>query len=339
MRPRGGIAAHLAVTAAIVVLTGCSAGDTGPDVPTREPATPALAPATVPPAGHITPTATPITALISEPGTATLAALDPTGTTLTLLNPATDPPTNHPIHLPAPAASITPGQPGEILAAAPGRILRIDAAAHTVTEIPVDGDLRSVRSRPDGSLVTGLADGTVHVLEPDGRIRHTIRGLVSADGIAVTGDTLAVLDRHQSAVTEIDPTQQRPGLMLRADDGAAQILDDPFGRVVVTDPDGGQLLVFTTEPLVLRQRYPVGSSPYALAYDQRSDTVWVTCTQSNEVVGYDLSTGIPEQVGRFPTVGQPTSVTVDDTTGDLFVGSAAGDGLQRIRADERKRGQ
>lgn len=339
MRPRGGIAAHLAVTAAIVLLAGCSTGDNGPDAPTREPATPALAPATVPPAGHVYPVAAPITALIDEPGTATLAALDPTGNTLTVLDPATEPPATHPIRLPAPAAAIAPGRPGEILAAAPGRILRVDAAEHTVTEIPVDGDVHAVRARPDGSLVAGLADGTVLVLDPDGRIRHTVRGLVSADGIAVTGDTVAVLDRRQTAVIEIDPTEQRPGLTLRAGDGAAQIIDDPFGRVIVTDPDGGQLLVFTTEPLVLRQRYPVGSSPYALAYDRRSDTVWVTCTKSNEVVGYDLSTGIPEQVGRFPTVGQPTSVTVDDATGDLFVGSAAGDGLQRIRADERKRGQ
>jgi hypothetical protein len=117
------------------------------------------------------------------------------------------------------------------------------------------------------------------------------------------------------------------------------MIGDHFGRRLVTDTDGAELLVYTADPLVLHQRFPVGSSPYALAYDQRSETVWVTLTGSNEVVGYELSTGIPVEVGRYPTVRQPNSATVDARTGDLFVGSATGDGLQRIGADQRKRGQ
>jgi DNA-binding beta-propeller fold protein YncE len=117
------------------------------------------------------------------------------------------------------------------------------------------------------------------------------------------------------------------------------VITDHYGRMLVTDTSGGALLVFTTDPLEMHQMFPVGASPYALAYDQATETVWVTLTASNEVVGYDLSTGIPEEVGRFATVRQPNSVTVDSRSGDLFVGSATGDGLQRIGAEERKRGQ
>ncbi|WP_043725998.1 YncE family protein, partial [Nocardia asiatica] len=242
------------------------------------------------------------------------------------------------VTLPERASALAPGRPGEMLAAAPGRVLRVDLASGTVTAVAVDGDVRSVRARDDGGLLVGTADGRVLELTPGGEVSRTVSGLVSADELAEAGGELTVLDRRQTAVFEIDPGKERPGLALRAGDGATELIGDARGRFVVTDTAGGELLVYTAGPLVLRQRFPVGSSPYALAYDQRSDTVWVTCTQRNEVVGFDLSTGIPKEVGRYATVRQPNSVAVEQGTGDLFVGSATGDGLQRIGADDRKRG-
>ncbi|AYF75762.1 hypothetical protein D7D52_20100 [Nocardia yunnanensis] len=220
----------------------------------------------------------------------------------------------------------------------PGAIVRVDAATATATTVRVDGDVHSAALRPDGSLVAGLADGTVLLLDADGAVRHRISGLSSADAITVTGDTVVVLDRRQTALVALDG-DRKLGLSLRAGDGATTMIGDHFGRSLVADTAGGQLLVYTADPLVLHQRFPVGSAPYALAYDQRSETVWVTLTAGNEVVGYDLSTGIPVEVGRYPTVRQPNSVTVDEATGEMFVGSATGDGLQRIGADQRKRGQ
>jgi phosphohistidine swiveling domain-containing protein len=61
----------------------------------------------------------------------------------------------------------------------------------------------------------------------------------------------------------------------------------------------------------------------------------VTLPASNEVVGYTLDTGIPVEAERLATVRQPNSVAVDADTGDLYVGSATGDGLQRIPAAGR----
>ena len=40
---------------------------------------------------------------------------------------------------------------------------------------------------------------------------------------------------------------------------------DPAGRVLVADTRGEALLVFGTDPLILRQRYPVRGAPYGLA--------------------------------------------------------------------------
>ncbi|MEV0296436.1 hypothetical protein [Nocardia sp. NPDC050710] len=352
MRPRGSVPCALAGVAVLALLTGCSADKGEPDVPTREPATAAVAPVTATkPAGEVAGLANPIGALVAETGTGQLVALDasgPTSTMLFVVDPATlrrTDPTGVPdlgmrtLLLPAPGASLAQGKPGEVLIPARDRILRVDIATGVIGEVAIDGDARSVQYRADDTLVVGTADGKVRTLAPNGDVRQTVTGLVSADAVALTPEYIAVLDRRQTSLTEIESVEDHLGLALRAGDGATNMISDHYGRVIVTDTAGGELLVYTTGPLVLRQRFPVGSSPYALAYDQRSETVWVTCTQSNEVVGFDLSTGIPKEVGRFPTVRQPDSVTIDERTGDLFVGSATGDGLQRIRADERKRGQ
>ncbi|MBH0779524.1 YncE family protein [Nocardia bovistercoris] len=341
MRARGSVAHALAGAAALALLAGCSSDGIGPDIPTREPATAAAAPVpTANPSGSVA-SSGPIADLVVESGSGKLAVLDTAGTTLSILDPAArgDNPPGRTVVLPAAAAAVAQGAPGQVLLPARGRVLRVDLASGAVTEIPVEGDAVAVRYREDGAMIVGAADGSVRTLSDAGEVRRTVTGLVSADAVAPVADRIAVLDRHQTSVTEIGADSDHLGLALRAGDGAARMIADHYGRVMVTDTAGGELLVYTTEPLVLRQRFPVGSSPYALAYDRRSETVWVTCTQSNEVLGFDLSTGIPKEVGRFSTVRQPDSVTVDDRSGDLFVGSATGDGLQRIAADERKRGQ
>ncbi|SUD48649.1 Uncharacterised protein [Nocardia otitidiscaviarum] len=336
MRRRGWIRCALAGAAAVTLLAGCSSGGDTSDKPTREPAAPASAPAaTATPTGEVSPSA-PVTALLAEPETGVLAVLTDDRKALRLIDRGRSPAAERTIALPVAAASLAAGAPGEILAPAPDRLLRVNAATGAITELAVDGDARTAAPRPGGGYAVGLADGRVQILDAAGTLSHTVRGLVSADTVVAVNEQVAALDRRQTLVTELDLDDNRPGLMLRTGDGAGAMIGDHFGRLLVTDTAGGELLVYTVDPLVLHQRFPVGSSPYALAYDQRSETVWVTLTGTNEVVGYDLSTGIPEEVGRYPTVRQPDTVTIDSRSGDMFVGSGTGDGLQRIAADQRK---
>ncbi|WP_433654174.1 YncE family protein [Nocardia sp. CA-128927] len=335
--------------AALAFLAGCSNTPDSDNLPTRDPATAAVSPAaSTRPAGDVMGLSN-VRALLTEESTGEIAALDAseTSTVLFLIDPTTltrvgpngvPDPGVRALSLTARGASLAQGKPGEVLIPAPNRIFRVDIAGRNISEVPVDGDARSVQRRDDGSLLVGTADGKVRTISPEGKLTRTVTGLASADALALTADHVSVLDRRQTSVTEIELGKDDLGLALRAGDGATNMIADRFGRIIVTDTGGGELLVFSAGPLVLRQRFPVNSSPYALAYDQRSDTVWVTCTESNEVVGFDLSTGIPTEVGRYPTVRQPNSVTVDQRTGDMFVGSAADGGLQRIRADDRKRG-
>jgi DNA-binding beta-propeller fold protein YncE len=105
---------------------------------------------------------------------------------------------------------------------------------------------------------------------------------------------------------------------------------DPVGRVLVADTRGGHLLVYTTDPLMLRQRYPVPDAPYGLA---GSPTLaWVSQTATNTVVGYDLATGIPVEKVRYRTVRQPNGLAYDASSGTLYVVSGTGAGVQVIEA-------
>ncbi|MQY22194.1 SMP-30/gluconolactonase/LRE family protein [Nocardia macrotermitis] len=331
-------AAAVAVVAA-TLLSGCARHSGGGGTSAAgAPATAATAPIShTTPAGTVTASG-PLAAVLAEPGTGLLALLGADGVTVRVLDPTGAAP-ERTVTLPARTTALVPGPPGQVLAAAAHQILHIDLATATVHPIQLDAQVRAVAQRPDGTEAAALADGRVLILDADGHVRQTITGMTPGDQIAAPGSAIVVLDRDRTTLTQIDLARARAGLALRAGQGASNLVTDHYGRILVTDTVQGALLVYTADPLSMHQMFPLGSAPYALAYDQRSDTVWVTLTGSNQVAGFDLSTGIPVEVGRYPTVRQPNSVTVDSRTGDLFVGSATGDGLQRIGADERKRGQ
>ncbi len=336
---RSVLSAALALASAVALVTGCSSHDDD----TAAPSAGAPGAAAVAPVPAAAPTAGvtafgPIATLLAEPGSGRVITLDPTGLALHIVDPA-DPGAARAITLQSRATGLALGASGEVLVPAGREVLRVEVATTAVHSLPVDATVRAVARRGDGSVVVGLDGGRVRILDAQGRPSRTIGDLGTVDAIATTASSIATLDLDQTSLTELDLGRDRAGLALRAGLGATHVIGDHFGRLLATDTSGGALLVYTTDPLLLRQRFPVGAAPYALAYDERSDTVWLTLTGSNEVVGFDLSTGIPAEVGRFATVRQPDSLTIDSRTGDMFVGSATGDGLQRISADQRKRGQ
>ncbi|CAM2875686.1 lipoprotein [Prescottella defluvii] len=313
--------------AALLLLTGCSSEQNGDNLKTIEPATAAVSPAGATPAGSVQDIGRAVDALLFDATTKTTTVLTDGGTRLLLQTEGTEP---REITLDGTAAQITLASDGRVLAPMDGRVQIVDIASGEAASTAVDGDARSAAFLPDGRLAVGLSSGRVQVIAGTGGTTETISGLASVDALAVTGEDLSALDRRQTSLTQIDLEDAELGLALRAGEGATQLITDRHGRILVTDTTGNELLVFTTDPLIMRQRYPVANAPYAIAYDDRTDLVWVTLTASNKVVGYDLSTGIPVEKARYDTVRQPNSVAVDTVGGNLVVGSAAGDGLQWI---------
>ncbi|RVW04154.1 NHL repeat-containing protein [Rhodococcus xishaensis] len=311
-----------------LLLGGCASVTGGDNLATIEPATPAVSPAGAMPDGTVDNLGQTIDALTFDLTSSTTAILTDDGTRLLLLSEGSAQPRE--VVLDGAAAEITSAPDGRVLLPMNDRVQIVDTASGEKTSIAVDGDARSAVFLPDGSLAVGLANGEIQVLDPSGGVTQTVSGLASVDALAVTDGDLSALDRRQTSVTEIDLEDSSLGMALRAGEGATQLATDPFGRILVTDTTGDELLVFTTDPLIMRQRYPVSGAPYGIAYDVRTDLVWVTLTEVNMVLGFDISTGIPVEEARFNTVRQPNSVAVDTVGGTLLVGSATGDGLQRI---------
>lgn len=243
------------------------------------------------------------------------------------------------IALPGPAAALTGDGHGTVYLATRGGYFAVDLAAGHTTQVKVGGaeqvDFTAIARRADGKLVLGSADGAVYLLAAphSGGTASTAtvesRNMIFArvDSLVTQGNTAVVLDRGQTSVTTIG-ADGRPELALRAGQGATTLAADPLGRVLVADTRGGELLVYGVDPLILRQAYPVRQAPYGLAGSRA--LAWVSQTASNTVIGYDLSTGIPVERVRYPTVQQPNSLSFDEASDTLYVVSGSGAGVQII---------
>jgi DNA-binding beta-propeller fold protein YncE len=214
------------------------------------------------------------------------------------------------------------------------------AGKNEVTRVAADGSTSaagSFRGEPvstaafDGRTLVAMRDKRAVAVVKDAKVQRMISGdMMSADQVLSTGKGAVVLDRLRNAVFELDVPGATITQGLRAGQGATNAVADRFGRVLVTDTRGGALLAFSLDPLLLRQNYPVAGAPYAIAYDSERDLAWVTLTETNEVVGYDVAGEEPKEKYRYPTVSQPNTVAVDPRTGRVMVASGTGDGIQVI---------
>ena len=340
----------LALFLATSLLAGCSSKLTDPGPATIEPAGAATSPPPDrPPAGDVLALTGQPTAALFDPTTSSLAVFTP-GTdpqapgTLTIIGPAG---AARPVALPAGTTAIAGDGKGAVYATTRGGFVTVDLATGGLAATTIDGhdatDFTAVARRVDGRLLVGSAAGAVYVLADQtssgqtgsdqtgsNQTRVTAETTIFSrvDAIVTEGETAVVLDRAQTSVTALNQ-QGAVQQALRAGLGATTIAADPAGRVLVTDTRGGQLLVFSVDPLIQRQGYPIGESPYAIA--SSNTLVWVSQTAINSVAGYDLGTGIPVEKVRYPTVRQPNSLAFDEVSGTLYVVSGSGDGIQVIR--------
>ncbi|VBA40398.1 hypothetical protein LAUMK13_03046 [Mycobacterium innocens] len=333
-----------AAAALLTVVTACSSNPLQTAPPTIPPAQPAVSPpVSQAPAGVIRPLSGHPQAALYDNDARRLAVLtsysDPSAPSgITVFDDAQTPP--RVITLPGPATALTCDDHGTAYLATRGGYFVVDLAAGRITQVSVADaagtEFTAIARRADGKLVLGSADGAVYILASDvstgiaagpARVANRIKIFARVDSLVTQGNTAVVLDRGQTSVTTIG-ADGRAQQALRAGEGATTLAADPLGRVLVADTRGGQLLVYGVDPLILRQAYPVPQAPYGLAGSR--ELAWVSQTASNVVIGYDLSTGIPVEKVRYPTVQQPNSLAFDDASGTLYVVSASGAGVQVI---------
>lgn len=289
-------------------------------------------PAATPPAGVVRPMAGHAKAVIFDAATSSLVVLGPGKADHAEITVMPAKGLGRAVPLPAAATAMTGDDNGHVYAATRGGYFSIDIAQGRANRVPVDGqdgtDFTAIARRADGKLVLGSADGAVYTLSSGTAVGAELKIFARVDALVTQGDTAVVLDRGQTSVTTVDASGAKAEHALRAGEGATTMAADPAGRVLVADTRGDGLLVFGSDPLMLRQRYPVPDAPYGLAGSSR--LAWVSQTASNMVIGYDLATGIPVEKVRYPTVQQPNSLAFDEASGTLYVVSGTGAGVQVI---------
>lgn len=326
-----------------MLATGCSSttqdgapGAIGPAQPADSP------PVSHSPAGVVLPLNGHPQAAIFDARTRQLVVLTPGGgppspASITVFGAPQIPP--HVIGLPGPATALTGDGSGTAYLSGRGGYFVVDLSAGQVTRVSVAGtententDFTAIARRADSELMLGSSDGAVYTLArgdvgKSAPVLSRTKIFTRVDSIATQGNTAMALDRGQTSVTTIN-ADGKPEQALRAGQGATTLAADPAGRVLVADTRGGQLLVFGVDPLILRQEYPVRQAPYGLAGSNR--LAWISQTATNMVIGYDLTTGIPVEKVRYPTVRQPNLLAFDDASGTLYVVSGSGAGVQVI---------
>ena len=314
-------------------ITGCSSNPADDPPPTIVPAQAAVSPpATGAPAGVVRPLSDHAQAAVFDASTGSLAVLAPAAEGQSVV--VTMPPTGSPqeIPLPGPSTAMSADNEGRVLVSTRGGYFLVDLRAGTASRVDVEGqsatDFTAIARRADGKLVLGSADGAVYTVNSEGAVDASLQIFARVDALVTQGNTTVVLDRGQTSVTTVDAEGSDAEHALRAGEGATTMAVDPAGRVLVADTRGDGLLVFGTDPLILRQRSPVPDAPYGLVGSSR--LAWVSQTATNTVVGYDLATGIPVEKVRYRTVQQPNSLAFDEASGTLYVVSGSGAGVQVI---------
>lgn len=324
-----------------VGLAGCSSNPIDARPPTVAPAIAAASPpAAAAPAGRVLPLGGAPQSALFDPLSSSLAVFTPgpdrgEAPALTVFGPGGSQRT---VPLPGVSGPLSGDGRGSVYAATRGGYVTADLAGGAVSRTAVPGhsdtDFTAIARRADGRMVLGDAGGTVYTLAADGTVSNKAAGFARIDALVTDGDIAVVLDSAQTSLTALGADGSRQQA-LRAGLGATTITADPAGRILVADTRAGQLLVFSVDPLIERQAYPVSDSPYGLAGS--STLVWVSQTATNTVIGYDLSTGIPVEKVRYPTVRQPNSLAFDEASGTLYVVSAAGAGVQVITGANGRR--
>ncbi|MEE6177699.1 YncE family protein [Mycobacterium sp. 050134] len=331
----------LSLLASAAALLACSSSPLSSAPPTIEPAKAAQSPPVAQqPAGVVRPLGGQAAAATFDGGTHQLAVLTPgADPAAPAIITAFGEPQAAPrvFTLPGPATALTCDGHGTAYLATRGGYLVVDLSDGHPRFVSVAGaqqvDFTAIARRADGRLALGSADGAVYLLQaPDSTgaaaaVASRNKIFARVDSLVTQGNTTVVLDRGQTSVTSIS-ADGRAEQALRAGTGATTLAADPLGVVLAADTRGGQLLVYGVDPLMLRQAYPVRQAPYGLAGSRA--LAWVSLTASNMVVGYDLSTGIPVEKVRYPTVQQPNTLAFDETSGTLYVVSGSGAGVQVI---------
>ncbi len=175
------------------------------------------------------------------------------------------------------------------------------------------------------SVVENAAAGNSSVL-------RRFPGPVQPGGVGAVGARVGVVDVRGALLYVYDAATVTSLGTLPAGDGPTHAVPDGAGRLVVADTRGDALLTYdlggaSGPPRQLR-RQPVPGKPYGLAVDATRHQLWVALSATNVLVRFRVDAAGLTELARFPTVRQPNSLAVDESTGVVYVAGGTDGDLQ-----------
>lgn len=143
-------------------------------------------------------------------------------------------------------------------------------------------------------------------------------------------DAVVRISNGPTTIQDIDYPNDRAGATLRVGLGVAQMAGGEDGLLVVSDNRGGQIAIYNADDIIrLQMTAPVDSDPWGVAWDGQNSLAWITTLSNNQLTGYRIAEGVPEEQHRLDTVADAQNIVALED-GTLVVASASGDGLQII---------
>lgn len=234
-----------------------------------------------------------------------------------------------------------PGSARHLQLAGPGGPVLVPAeTANQLVEVSLPGGAKratDVLKQPHdataagaGDIVVGNEFGKSISVVRNGTVLKTIKDLKQPGGVIGDGNTVAVVDVGAFTLSTYDLTTLKRTAITNAGQGPTHGDLISGNRVIVSDTRGNAMLVYTLAPLKRVGRLDLSGTPYGMAVDQSTHTVWVTLTAKNQIVGLDVSGAVPKVIARYDTVRQPNTVAVAPGGHQLWVTGTTGGVVERI---------
>ena len=143
-------------------------------------------------------------------------------------------------------------------------------------------------------------------------------------------DSVYRINRRTTIIQNINVAEKSAGAVLRVGLGVGTITPGAEGMALATDTIGKQFGVYLTHDVIrLHQTTPTTGAPWAIAWDDNRQQVWVATTDDNKIRRYQLGSGQGEELEAYNSI-ENTQSLVALPDGTILAASATGTDVQAI---------
>jgi DNA-binding beta-propeller fold protein YncE len=210
------------------------------------------------------------------------------------------------------------------------KVFEVDLATGRMQATDVQRHPHDAAGTDCGDVLVGNEfSGSLSVVRR-GQVIHTFSDLRQPGGVLADGHLAVAVDVGDYTVTTYDLDTDKRVARVAAGKGPTHGVLVGKNRIAVTDTRGNRLLLYDLDPLEQVGSVVLKGSPYGVAGDPTTGTVWVTLTGSNQLVGLDVRSDQPKVIASYATVRQPDTVAVAPGARTLWVTGTADGVVQRI---------